>query len=124
MNVTENEVIKSMMILMNMEETNIKNKFTINRCIRNHFGIEAAVVLCVWKLLYKQYNELPTCMRIKHLLWMFSYFKSYGEYEQYCTRYKCAANTFRSWVWYLAKLVAELDIVSIYMYFFLNCYHY
>jgi hypothetical protein len=113
MNVNEEVVVNTMLQLLDMTETKIKSEVTINRIIKNHFGFDACIILHVWKLMHDTFgNSLPNNLRVKHILWMFSYFKTYCEYEQYATRYKCSPVTFRTWVWYVARLVSQLEIVS------------
>jgi hypothetical protein len=111
MEVNEAIVTTAMFKIMNMADSNIKNNTAINRIIRNTFGCTADVVAVVWNLLVKQCN-LTKATKLYHLLWMLSYMKSYGEYEYYAVMYKCSEKSFREWVWLLAKLVANLHVVS------------
>jgi hypothetical protein len=85
---------------------------TINRMIRNFYGFDAKIIYIIWNLINNN-NRMNESARLIHLLWMFAYFKGYAEYDQYSAKFKCSVPTFRSWVWYMAKLVSELDVVSI-----------
>jgi hypothetical protein len=104
MNVDEELVVNTMLILLNMTTTQINSEATIHRLFKNHFGFDASIILLVWNSLHETYsNTLPHNLRVKHLLWMFAYFKTYCEYEQYTTRFKCSPVTFRTWIWHLAS---------------------
>jgi hypothetical protein len=116
----EGQVTTAMLTMINLADRNINSSVQIQRHFRNNFGVTAATVVTLWTKL-NDMCEIPTNARIKHLLWMLSYFKTYGEYEQYCNWYKCAASTFRSWVWYFAKMVSELHVVSKVVLYFLKC---
>jgi hypothetical protein len=82
---------------------------TINRLLRNHYGVLPYVVLHIWELLLR--NEINPNTRLKHVLWMFYYFKTYGEYEQTSVKLNVSKTTLWSWIWYVAKDISELEIV-------------
>jgi hypothetical protein len=111
MNYTTENVQLIMLSMMNIDNRNITCETTINRHIRNSFGITADVVVVIWDILQSQY-ELLKNTRIKHVLWMLCYFKTYNEYEQYCNIFGVSDKTFRTWIWYVTGLVCRLDIVS------------
>jgi hypothetical protein len=111
MNHNENSVIDVMKGMMNIDSRNISSNVSLIRRIRSTFGFTPDVVLKVWMLLQATYT-LPKNATIKHLLWMYSYLKTYVPYEQYCNWYNCSDKTFRSWVWFFATKVAELNMVS------------
>jgi hypothetical protein len=108
---TEQTVQTAMLALLKLNKKKINSNATINRVIRNSFGCTADVVAVVWNKLIVNF-EMHKFAKIKNLLWMCSYFKSYLEYEHYATIYNCTEKTFRYWVWYLAELVSKLEIVS------------
>jgi hypothetical protein len=76
MNYTEESVLIVMKTLMNINGTNINCEKTINRHIQSTFGFSPDVVLetCSTKL----HNAKNATL--KHLLWMFSYLKTYLAY--------------------------------------------
>jgi hypothetical protein len=108
---TEKTVLTTMCAMLNIHEKNIRNNATINRHIRSTFGCTADVVAVIWNLLMKNF-EVHKYTKLKNLLWMCSYFKTYLEYEHYAIIYGVTEKTFRYWVWYLADLVSKLKIVS------------
>jgi hypothetical protein len=108
MNYNEDEVRSIMLILLNTKNNNICDN-TITRLLRSHYGVLPVVVLHIWNVIK---NNLPINARVKHLLWMFAYCKSYGEYEHYSTMFKVSIPSFSSWVWQIAKLVGQMEIVS------------
>jgi hypothetical protein len=111
MNTSIDSVQKEMMQMMNLHERSINCTTTINRHIRNTFGVTADVVVVIWEKI-KENNQLNKKTRVKHVLWMLCYFKTYNEYEQYCNMFCTSEKTFRTWIWYIAGIVANLDIVS------------
>jgi hypothetical protein len=84
---------------------------TINRMKKNFYGVDAIIILKLWELIKKNIN-FNISAHIYHLMWMFAYFKTYAEYEQYSAKFECSVPTFRTWVWYMAKQVGELPLVS------------
>jgi hypothetical protein len=108
---TEDDVIAIMLVVLGINTTKIKCNTTIHRIIRTHFGCTPDTVAAVWNKLIET-CKLVRNARIHHLLWMLAYFKSYNEYEHYLKMFKCSKPTFMSWIWYIAKLVSELEIVS------------
>jgi hypothetical protein len=111
MNATENDVMVIINKMLLLDQRNISCNETINRMIRNRFGTSALTISDVWNRIVDTCT-LPDKARLKHLLWMFLYFKTYSEYEVYTTLYNTSKPNFISWVWYFAKCVAELDVVS------------
>jgi hypothetical protein len=112
MNYSVDEVEEIMITLM-LSNTKQRRQcyYTINRMLRNFYGVSASIILKIWNLI-KINKNFNSSAGIIHLMWMFSYFKSYTEYEQYSAKFGCCVPTFRSWVWYMAKQVSELPLVS------------
>jgi hypothetical protein len=108
---TVDTIVVVMFKMMNMASSNITCETTINRRIRSSFGVTADVVLAIWQILIKK-GKLKEKTRIKHLLYMLAYFKTYAAYEVFSSRFQCTEKTFSTWVWYMADQVATLDIVS------------
>jgi hypothetical protein len=77
----------------------------------NSFGINATIAAVVWNTLNNAVT-LEQGARLEYLFWMLSYFKSYGEWDQYSVKYGVDTKTFSSWVWYFANLVSKLKVVS------------
>jgi hypothetical protein len=114
MNITEQVVVNTILVLLNMTKRKINCEAAIHRIYKNHFGFDARVILLVWQLLHDKCKEtIPHKLCVKHLLWMFSYFETYCEYKQNSTRYNCSLVTFCTRVWYSAKLIAKLEIVRL-----------
>jgi hypothetical protein len=82
---------------------------TQHRLLRSHYGFMPIVIMHIWNLIKK---NLPKNARPKHLIWLFAYCKSYLEYDQYCALFQVSIPTFRDWVWLMAKVVSQIEIVS------------
>jgi hypothetical protein len=108
---TEDDVVVIIYDVLGLNKTKIKCNATIHRIIRSYFGFSPNVVAAVWNKIIDTCTLVKSA-RIKHLLWMLAYFKSYNEYEFYLQIFTCSKPTFMSWVWYFAKVVAELEVVS------------
>jgi hypothetical protein len=109
--VTPEHVFDHMLLLCNLQNKKITNGKQLARHIRSTFGFDPETVVETWNRLQFHYR-LPANARIKHLLFMCVFFKSYGTYDHYSQIYNVSYRTFFTWVWFFAELVANLSVVS------------
>jgi hypothetical protein len=111
MEVTAVTIKSEMLLLLNLTTTSIANEESIERSIRATFGFDPSTVALVWNMLVA-HNVLPRGTKVKYLLYMCSYFKIYATLDVHCRMFKVTYPTFSSWVWFFAKAIANLNIVS------------
>jgi hypothetical protein len=111
MEVSSTDVLKEMLLLANIGQTNIQNEIEIRRLLRSMFGFDAEVVALVWNML-EQRKVLVSGAKIKYLLYMCCFLKTYLTYDQYRVMFGVSYPTFKSWVWYFAGHISKLDVVS------------
>jgi hypothetical protein len=109
--VTGDEVLRQMMLHMGIANSRIRNHHEIVRLVRSVYGFDATTVASVWNMLVRQ-NLLLDYARVKYILYMCCYMKTYNTFEQYRVMFGVSIPTFKSWVWYFARLIAKLGIVS------------
>jgi hypothetical protein len=101
-------------IMMELLKINI-NKWsvdTVNKHFVASFGLDDLVVARTWNELSCT-NLLPSGGKVKHLLWMLSYFKTFSSFTKLSREFKVAICTMRTWVWVFAEAVARMShIVS------------
>ena len=106
-----------MIEVANHDSTRIRSKTTIERVLRGLFGYDPETVAFTWNMLHTR-ELIERGTDIKYMLYMCMYFKGYDTYVAYSSRLGCDAGIFATWVWFLAERVAQLDIVSMYLYMF------
>lgn len=100
-----------------MQELNIAKKrwspLSITRHFISAFGTEEVVVCRIWEELHKSGN-MPKGGKVKHLLWMLAYFKTYSTMINLSRDFGVAECTMRPWIWCFAEAIARMDhIVSL-----------
>jgi hypothetical protein len=113
--VTDNQVLQEMMIEMGIFNSGIHNRYEILRMVRSCFGFDPSTVALVWNMLVER-ELLFEYARLKYLLYMCCFMKTYLTYEQYRVMFGVSYPTFKSWVWYFGSLVSKLEIVSCFAY--------
>lgn len=119
MAITEEYVLFVMLQLMHMTNRTLSSQNIILRYVRSVFVFSPNVVAETWNMLWNQ-NLIPRRSSIKHLLWYCAYCKSYMQYEMYCVVFECSLPTFHKWVWTYAGIIAQLEVVSTNICFYLN----
>jgi hypothetical protein len=109
--VTAEDVHLQMYKLAKLNKKKIKSYNDVERHLRATFGFDALTVALTWNMLVR-YVTLPDCASVKYLLYMCSYLKNNCTYSFYCQFFEVSYRTFYTWVWFFAKNVARLPVVS------------
>ena len=82
------------------------------RRFKQTFGVPPRLVGIVWKDIARKgfLNHLgPKSLRPLHLLWALLFLRCYDKEETNASRAGCDEKTYRKWVWFYSKCVADLD---------------
>ena len=88
------------------------SKFLTHRQFVSFFGVAPAVVASVWRKLCRE-GLVPDGGTPVHLLWAFSFLKTYGIEPQMAMLFHTTRKTFREWVWRFVDAIYYLDVVSL-----------
>ena len=95
-----------------LHDRSVNSEEHIDRICKSSFGFSKLTILAIWNKLVTSQRDLDKSLQVKHLLWCLMYFKSYTNELEYCVKAESCVAVFRDKVWYIAKHIALLDVVS------------
>lgn len=91
------------------------SKQTGLRRFKSFFGITPSVCSIIWDSLK---NKIPAESAPKHLLWCLLFLKQYSVEHIRHTILNADEKTIRKWTWFYVKLLADLNVVNIFVFLF------